>query len=396
MACANVCNFNSIEIRQDNEGFYRPVVNEKSCTECGLCASVCPVLQPLEKNEKPLKVYSGWSKNKKTRLVSSSGGAFTEIAKEVLTRNGVVFGVEMNSELVAVHSYITDAKDLWKFQGSKYVQSYIAPDLYTKLKGFLGTGKMVLFSGTPCQVAGLKKFLHRSYKNLLTVDLICHGVPSPLIFEVYKKYIELKEKMKIEEVKFRSKKYSWIYYNMRIRGRKKDGKEKEYIGTYFTDPWIRGFLRDHFLQPACHKCQYTSIERVADITIADWWKYKGTKEQDSGFRHKGVSLILCNSKNGQLLFDKIKHQFEYQVRSISDALATNVALKKSFKQPDSRKLFWNDFTELSTKELVDKWMSPESVPLSRRLQNNFKNTKFLTLLVRIVSKVERVMQNKIS
>lgn len=193
MACVNVCAHHAISVVQDKEGFDRPQIDESLCVDCGLCAKTCPINHhPLA--TEPIEIYSGWSSNEAVRINSSSGGAFTEIARPVLEDGGVVFGCTLNDKLQAEHIYVETLEDLENnLRGSKYVQSRIG-NTYEQAKDFLRQGRKVLFSGTPCQIAGLRNYLRKDYENLLTVDLICHGVPSPLIFEEYKKYIAQTEK----------------------------------------------------------------------------------------------------------------------------------------------------------------------------------------------------------
>lgn len=217
MTCVQVCNHKAITIHTDEEGFDRPIIDEHLCVDCGLCKNTCPANKLPEKHE-PLRIFSGWSKDESTRINSSSGGAFTEIARPILQQGGVVFGCALSKNLQAEHVYVENMEDLQsKLRGSKYVQSRIG-NSYKQAKAFLQTGRTVLFSGTPCQIAGLKNYLRRDYDNLYTVDLLCHGVSSPLIFEEYKKFMEESQEMKIENINFRCKKSSWIFYNMTLKG----------------------------------------------------------------------------------------------------------------------------------------------------------------------------------
>lgn len=286
MACANVCAHNAIQFKADKEGFVRPVINKKLCVDCALCVKTCPINHPPMSNE-PKEVYSGWSSDETVRINSSSGGAFTEIARPLLEEGGIVFGCALNEKLQAEHIYVETLEDLEnKLRGSKYVQSKIG-NSYSIAKDFLRQGRNVLFSGTPCQIAGLKNYLRKDYDNLITVDLVCHGVPSPLIFEDYKKYIAQTENMNLTSVKFRCKKSSWIFYNMVIEGHvEKNREEKTYIGRYYEDPYIRGFLNDIFLRPSCSLCKLTSVKRIADFTIADWWGYDRLKNESRDFERK--------------------------------------------------------------------------------------------------------------
>jgi len=368
MACVNVCTHNAISMQPDDEGFLRPEISQDLCRDCGLCSKICPVNLKVLK-AKPLSVYSGWSKDDSIRMASSSGGAFTEIARPILERGGVVFGCALDSDLKAVHTYVESMEDLTKLRGSKYVQSYIG-DSYRQAKKFLVEGREVLFSGTPCQIAGLKAYLRKDYNNLWTVDLICHGVPSPLMYEEYKSYIESKYNDKIKDIKFRSKKVSWSYYGMSITFR---NNSRSYYGNYFSDPYIRGFLRDYFLRPSCHQCQYTTEKRVSDFTIADWWKYKQLSKKDKDCYHKGVSLILVNSEKAQnaiggLGLDLVK-------KNIESAHATNECLHTCTRPSDKRCAFWLDYKKnRSGFESVIKYMTPQHTNYKQDILKRIPNT----------------------
>jgi len=395
MACMNACNHQAISLGVDNEGFYRPIINLEKCTDCALCSKVCPANKPFleEKENKVTQMaYSAWSQDESTRLNSSSGGAFTEFAKHVLQKGGVVFGVVLDEKLVARHSYIEKECDLYLMQGSKYVQSSVDYS-YKKAKSYLKQGVDVLFSGTPCQIDGLKRFLGHHYYNLFTVDFVCHGVPSPLIFEEYKSYIEAKNCFKISDVKFRCKKYSWIFFNILIKGNveKEKGLEKEYIGTYYQDPYIRGFLRDNFLRPSCYNCKYASLKRPADITIADWWGYQKRSKLDKNFEEKGVSLILVNTIKGITVFEKVKSNFVFRVRTLEEALKTNKSLKTSFPKPKTRNEFWNDYKKVPFSQLVQKWMASEKVPLYLLLRSKYTHNYFFNLCASFLKNYCRIL-----
>lgn len=182
-ACVQRCPKHCITMREDEEGFFYPFINETLCLDCGLCEKVCPVLQQDEAR-RPLKVYAAKNPDDRVRMLSSFGGVFTMLAEQILDEGGVVFGARFDENWDVVHSYVDNKKDLEVFRGSKYVQSYIG-DCFQKAECFLKEGRKVLFSGTPCQIAGLRLFLRERYDNLLTVDLVCHGVPSPKVWRTY-------------------------------------------------------------------------------------------------------------------------------------------------------------------------------------------------------------------
>ena len=387
MACANVCAHQAIIIKQDEEGFDRPVVDEDLCVDCGLCKQVCPINNHPATSE-PLNVYSGWSSDENVRLSSSSGGAFSEIARPILEDGGVVFGCSLNEKLQAVHTYVETMEDLaTKLRGSKYVQSRIG-DSYSKAREFLKQGRQVLFSGTPCQIAGLRNYLRRDYDNLITVDLICHGVPSPMIFEDYKKYIAESQKMTITDVKFRCKKSSWIFFNMTVTGHVENHKApKTYIGKYYEDPYIRGFLSDIFLRPSCHQCHYTSITRCSDFTIADWWGYKMYKGDRRDFEQKGVSLVFCNTEKSKTLFStRIDNNFNSHIRTIEEAIMTNKSLKKPFAKSNNRDSFWEKYNKEGFVSVMQEYMQKVTPNLIVNIRYRLKPSLIRDIIIWVIYK----------
>ena len=375
MACANACGQNAIQMKPNKEGFLYPIINENLCKNCGLCSRICPSNNPIAKKE-PEAVFSGWSKDESIRMHSSSGGAFSEIALQILNRKGVVFGCTLNKELKAEHAFVENKSDLKLFRGSKYVQSYIG-DSYKKVRTFLNEGREVLFSGTPCQIAGLKAFLKKEYNNLWTVDIICHGVPSPRIWQDYAQYIENIYNDKIDAVEFRSKKYSWIFFGMNISFHK---SRKKYYGPYYNDPYIRGFLRDYFLRQSCSTCKYTSIDRVSDFTIADWWGYRRTEKKDKDFQYKGVSLILANNERAANLAKNLN--MDLCERTIDEAKKTNLCLSKPFPSNPLRDKFWKDYNDKSFADVVALYMMPEKIRWNISFLQKHKNSDLMLLFMK--------------
>lgn len=387
--CVQLCKHSAIKMISDIEGFLRPVVEPALCVDCGLCQKRCPANSPafVNRNE-PLKVFSGWSSDVEIRMASSSGGAFSEIAKYVISKNGVVFGVALDDNVQARHTYVEQEEDLCKLQGSKYVQSVIG-NSYKEAEEFLRQGRLVLFSGTPCQIAGLYGYLHKDYENLLTIDLICHGVPSPRVFEDYKKWIEDKIHEKVSDVIFRCKKSSWIFYSMGINSHTEKNKitAYSYTGSYYADPYIRVFLRDNILRPSCYSCQYASTKRVADFTIADWWGYKATCPDDKDFERKGVSLLMCNSRKASEIV--LELNLDLRERTLEEAIRTNHSLRQPFSLPPTRDRFWRDYGRLTFPEMIDKWMYPEKIALSTYMRIYYPNNR---IFIRVVNLYERVMR----
>ena len=207
-ACANICPKQCISMVADLEGFLYPSVDTKECINCGLCEKICPILKKNPIKSDDIIAYAAMLNNTDIRLESSSGGVFTAIAESVIDKNGVVFGAELDENFNVIHTYVETKEELKKFRGSKYVQSVIG-ETYKRAKGFLDQGRFVLFTGTPCQIGGLYAYLNKDYDNLITQDLICHGVPSPM---VWRKYLEFREDIShagVRRMSFRHKKYGW-------------------------------------------------------------------------------------------------------------------------------------------------------------------------------------------
>jgi coenzyme F420-reducing hydrogenase beta subunit len=396
MSCQQICPHGAITIRIDKEGFERPNIDEKLCIDCGLCKKACPIVGQVMA-QVPVRVYSGWSTDEDVRLSSSSGGAFTEIARPFLEEwGGVVFGCSLNEDLQAEHVYVESMGELRRrLSGSKYVQSRIG-NSYSRCKEFLQQGRKVLFCGTPCQIAGLKLYLRKDYENLFTVDLICHGVPSPRIFEDYKNFIQSQEKMELFDVRFRCKKSSWIFFNITLKGYvEKTGKIQTYRGEYYKDIYIRGFLRDYFLRPSCHECKFTTIKRTADFTIADWWGYKRSKGESRNFEKKGVSLLFINTSKGEDILSKIEGKMSLRERTIQEALATNSSLQSPFPASPQRNAFWDDYNKYGFEFCAKKYMSPEKLNKTALVQTKIPPSLFRDIVmfsIRVYGKLRRMIK----
>lgn len=279
------------------------------------------------------KVFALNSKEDEIRKNSSSGGAFTLISRYILKNDGVVFGAMFNEEFEVVHGFIEDINKINKLQGSKYVQSKIG-DSFQKAKYFLDRGKLVYFSGTPCQIEGLKMFLRKDYENLVTQDILCHGVPSP---KVWKKYIDYRKRIDLESPKhisFRNKDIGWKNFSMKFQY----SNGKEYINEKNNDMFMSGFLRNVFLRMSCYNCKLKSLERNSDITLGDCWEIADLKKEM--FDDKGTSFVITHSNKGEKIFEKIKYNGIICEFDISNGVKNgglyhsaylNLELKKYFK-----------------------------------------------------------------
>lgn len=351
-ACANICPKDAITMVEDEKGFKYPKIDNEKCINCGLCEKVCPIIN--NKNVKrEVKAYACFNKNLEIRMNSSSGGIFSLIANYILDLNGVVFGAQFDKEFNVVHSYIDNKKDLYKFQCSKYVQSEIG-DTYRKAKELLDNDKYVLFTGTPCQIEGLYKFLRKDYDNLYTQDFICHGVPSPRVWRKYLKETNNKYKEQPKEISFRSKDNSWQDFELKIQY-----KNTVYRNTQGKDTYLRAFLNDICLRDSCYKCNFKKKNRVSDITLADFW---GIDNIDKSMNDdKGTSLVVVNSDKGKELFEKLKDNMEYKEVNLDDAIKYNMNMVTSVKMNKIREKFFNELDKKDLDSLVKKYIKKRSI-----------------------------------
>lgn len=285
----------------DEEGFWYPQIDKEKCINCSMCEKVCPSIhkwQPYESRE--AIAMAAINLNNKIRSKSSSGGIFMLIAEEIIKQGGVVFGAAFADDFRSVHHiFVDNPNDLEKLRGSKYVQSSIG-ETYKLAKEFLDCGRKVLFTGTPCQIEGLYSFLNNSYDNLLLVDFVCHGVPSPGIWKKYLDYREGKDGKVIDEIMFRSKKRNWRQYYFSYRTN--NGKT---INIHRSDdPFLQSFLKSYSLRPSCYSCRFKGKERLADITLSDFWM---VNQFLNGMDDEmGTSLLYIHSTKGLDIISNIK------------------------------------------------------------------------------------------
>lgn len=331
-ACYNICPVNAIKMQGDEYGFYKPVIDQNKCTNCGLCEKTCPLDKFKSSNEEP-KAIALINKDDTVRAKCTSGGAFSAFAKYILEQNGIVYGVIWNNDIVAVHSRAENIEQVEKMYSSKYVQANTL-DTFKQAKKDLEDGNLILYSGTPCQIAGLKSYLKKDYKELITIDLICHGTPSPLILEKYKQeFLKNKPTEKIVNINFRSKKYDWGLTQFIII----KTNLKEYIQPCNKNEYTKAFNSHSSVNSMCSNCQFNKIPRVADITIGDFW---GVNEYDKSLNDKkGLSIILINNKKGEILFNKIKNRCKIQEVPLDVATKRNPNIYSSSKAHKNRKAF---------------------------------------------------------
>lgn len=326
-ACLNSCPTQAISLKEDNEGFLYPVINDFLCTKCKLCIKVCP-FKKYKKNDFQQKIYAVKHKDQEILFKSSSGGAFTALSDYVLANNGVVYGASFDKSFKVIHSRAINKEDRNLMRGSKYVQSFLG-NCFIKVKKDLEENKLVLFTGTPCACAGLNNYLNKEYQNLFICDIICHGVPSPKIFKDYIHFIS--NKKIISELNFRSKKAGWRGYNIYLKK-----NNKEILNNSNSKSFLDLFSNVGLLRPSCHNCKFCNFNRPSDITIADFWGIEKCKPHMDD--NKGVSLILLNSIKGQTLFNNIKDNVYYEESNKDECLQHNL-IKPSLISPIREKVF---------------------------------------------------------
>lgn len=334
-ACYNSCPKHAISMIEDTYGFIIPQINHNICIECHQCVKSCPVLNPISKHNAVQHPIAAISKDKKTLIKSSSGGIFSLLAQWILDLGGVVYGVVMDEQFNVFHQEATTINAISPMRGSKYVQSN-TKETFNAVKKHLKEGKKVLYSGTPCQIAGLRQFLHNvNMENLYCIDIVCHGVPANKMFKTYirklaqRKHYHIKD---IKDPKFRNY-LKWdsgynFFYTIDYR---------ENICHNVDNLYLSLFLKSYIYRESCYHCTYATPERVGDITIADFWGI-GTRTPFLHNVENGCSLILPNTKKGEVLFKAISPMIEYELRDWDEAFKVNHQLYKSTKKPAKRDL----------------------------------------------------------
>lgn len=351
-ACCNICPVDAIRMKVNEEGFWYPSVDETVCIHCGRCIQVCQI-----DNSKPPKVdmdteaYACMNLDNGKRLASSSGGIFIELAQYVISHDGIVFGAAFDKHLKLRHTFASTMEECRAFMGSKYLQSQIGRS-YSDAKRFLDQKKMVLFTGTPCQIHGLKLFLGREYANLITADLACHGVPSPAVFDKYISDLEQQHHGKVTSFYFRSKKKGWNNFCTEVHF---DTQEQR-IQSHNECPFDKGFLTNLYLRPSCYVCKNKGDNRYSDLVMGDYWGIEKVHKEMSDDQ-KG-SVLFVRTEKGRHIFDAIKGNFKCLNGDDSYGNTENIAISKPVPMNPHRDDFFVDF------------------------KNNKKSNKPLSLLIR--------------
>lgn len=348
MLCAAVCPQHCITEEKDNEGFWFPKIDLQKCIQCGKCERICPVNNMLDKNVS-MKSFSAYASDDSIRLSSSSGGVFYCFAETILENNGIVCAAAFDDDYMSVkHVCVTKRDELEILKGSKYVQSDIS-NVFIIIEKYLNKNRRVLFVGTPCEVAAVKKYFFRNTDLLTTIDIICHGVPSEL---VWSKYLESVHKGRtISSISMRDKKYGWKNFAMKVSYK----NHPQYIKSLAFDLYLRGFLENLYLRKSCYDCHFKSIDRIGDVTIGDYWG----KELNE---HKGISLIGINTHKGANLFESTKIRLIYEECDWEKAIAKNIAATQSAKRNLNRSVFFDELENCdSFTKSVNKCLSKRSI-----------------------------------
>lgn len=346
-ACASICAKGAIKMKSDEEGFLYPICDISQCNDCHLCEKICPIIYRDNNtyHNRPLKILAVRNKEKEILYHSSSGGAFSALAEEILIKHGIIYGAEYNEKHIVIHSKETTKNGILKFRGSKYVQSNIC-GIYEEIKSYLHKGELVLFSGTPCQVEGLKCFLRKPYENLITVDILCHGVPSPKIFSDYIKFIKKYSIGHLKNIFMKDKTFGWGYQNVRLYF--KEGYTE--FNTPLSSLWNKIYY-DHICnRPSCHNCKFTNLYRAGDITLGDFWNIE--KSHKEFYSSLGVSLLMINTTKGESIWNNIKQNFAYIQSNINECMQPVL----QYPQPESieKEQFWKDYKKYGFEKVIRK------------------------------------------
>lgn len=379
-ACFNACPTKCITMQPDEEGFCYPHINKDKCIDCHKCERVCPIKNKLD-NTKKVEALCARAKDLDIVKDSTSGGFFTPLAQYIVEQGGVVAGVECGEDSVIEHVLVKDEKGLSKLRGSKYVQSNLE-NIFDEVKKHLESNETVCFSGTPCQISGLLSFLEKDYANLITIDMICKGVPSPKLWKKYVDYQEKKYKSKIVRISFRKKTYGYHSGTMELVFE----NGKKYRGSGRVDYYLKSFYKDICSRPSCYECNFKTDKHPSDFTIFESWHAStvvpGLKDDNLGY-----TSVLINTDKGRKLFSIIKNNYEYYSIDKEQAIELDGIMVKNNSVPHpKRKEYYLDLDNESLDEHIAKY-----IPISKKdyILEKSKTLLYKTNLLFVLKKMKR-------
>lgn len=380
--CEQVCPTSCISMIEDEEGFRYPIKDEELCIHCGLCEVVCPnvnkeKITDSQEYDIDSKAFFAVHKDEDILDKSASGGVFSAIVDSFCDHNFVIFGVEFDEDLQVIHSYTDNIRDSEKYRKSKYVQSDIN-GTYKDAEKFLKQGKKVLFTGTPCQIGGLKLYLRKDYDNLFCADLVCHGVPNQSLFDRYIKELDKKHNGKVSSYTFRHKTKSGND-NWNSRNVKYEINKKKIIENSQKDSYLRGYHPGLYYRPSCYDCKYSNPERVSDITMADFWGVEELFPNENV--HKGVSVFLANTKKGQSLVYNMSKLMKIKEVDKEFVIKSNAQLNRPAKLHPKREQFFKILDKRNFDQAVNECIPQPTIV--RRIASRILPKKIKNLIKKI-------------
>lgn len=362
--CENVCPKQAIEIKENREGFLMPEIDKNKCINCGLCDKKCPYLTYKEKNDIRKNVwYSAFLKDVAQREKSTSGGIFPALADYVISKNGLVCGCVWDENMKPIHILTNNPQDILRMSGSKYMQSDLR-DVVKEIKNKINT-QIILFTGTPCQVAAVKNIIGE-HENLYTIGLICEGVGPYKVWNLYKDFLEKQKKSKMINASFRNKEIGW---DSPVARYEFESNKKIKVLSFEYDMYVRGFLQALYYRKSCNNCQYKGNGHNSDILIGDLWG--ASKEQLKETNYKGISAVILNTEKGKSIFELVQNKFEFASISPEKVIEHNKLLMKPKEENKNRKNFYNNL---------------ETTNIVKNIKQNTKNNKIKRILKEILYK----------
>ena len=379
-ACFNICPKKAISMISDDEGFLYPSINIKECVECGACEKVCPIINKKVHKDEQTEGYIIRNKNEKIVFESTSGGAFTVFAEYVLNKGGVVYGAGYDDSMTVVCKKATNIDQLKEMRGSKFVQATLGTT-FQKIKKDLLEQKIVLYSGTPCQISGLLSYLGKKPNNLICIDFVCRGVPSPGLWANYVTYMEDKFNSKIIGVRFKHKTYGYHTTTMKVDF----ANGKNYYGSGRVDPYMKAFVSELSSRPSCANCSFKGIERVSDISLFDCYEYsKVTGKYDDD---KGYSSLFIHTEKGKKVFDEIKDKIWFEEEDINKLVLCNGIMVCNSAKPHKKRA---EFYEKAAMYPIDQAMDMVlPITAKDRMIEKTKSILYKTGLIRIARKMTK-------